>query len=72
MMLVDVLQYYDNWNGRIRINDSKLKPILETRTSEVGFPDGKFYDRRLLLKEIDSFGFYDGTFTVRLKKGEKA
>ena len=68
MDLCQLLDLYDDWNGTTRINDAELNTILEAPTKEIGFKDGRFYDGNLMSKEVESFGFYDGTFCVRLKK----
>lgn len=57
-----LLELYDNWNGKTRVNDNNLIVLLEDKTVNI-------YDNRkdLFDKEVVSFGFYDDVFTVRLK-----
>lgn len=57
-----LLEMYDDWNGRTRVNDNELNVIVEDRTVNI-------YDNRkeLLQKEVVAFGFYDGELTVRIK-----
>lgn len=56
-----LLELYDNWNGRMRVNDDRQETIVEDRTVYI-------YDNRkdLLNRPVISFGFYDDIFTVRV------
>lgn len=56
-----LLELYDNWNGRMRVNDDRQENIVEDRTVYI-------YDNRkdLLNRPVISFGFYDDIFTVRV------
>lgn len=65
MILKDLLEMYDNWNGETRVNDDELNTIVQMRTY-------RLYDTRkdLLSHEVVAFGFYDDLFTVRVKDAE--
>ena len=56
------MDMYDNWNGITRVNDNKLKTIVEDKTHVI-------MDTRkdLFNKKVISFGFYDGIMTIRVK-----
>lgn len=56
------MDMYDNWNGFTRVNDNKLKVIIEEKTHVI-------MDTRedLFNKKVIAFGFYDGVMTVRVK-----
>lgn len=56
-----LLELYDNWNGRMRVNDDRQETIVEDRTVYI-------YDNRkdLLDRTVISFGFFDDVFTVRI------
>jgi hypothetical protein len=56
------MRLYDDWNGVTRVNDDNLDVIVEDITYII-------MDTRkdLFEKEVISFGFYDGIFTVRIK-----
>ena len=57
-----LLELYDNWNGKTRVNDDNLNVIVEDKTVNI-------YDNRkdLFDREVVSFGFYDNIFTLRIK-----
>lgn len=62
MKFKEFMNLYDNWNGKMTVNDDDLKPII----------GGNIYDimvkrRDLLDRKVVAFGFYDGVMTVRIK-----
>lgn len=63
MTVNELLEYFDNWDMNIVINNSKLNPIYKNNIQ-------KFWDERnsLLSSEVDSFGFYDNELCVRIYK----
>ena len=61
-----LMDMYDNWNGITRIKDDKLKTVIEDKTVVIMDTREDLFD-----KEIISFGFYEGVFTVRLKYIQK-
>lgn len=70
LKLKELLNLYDNWNTKLRINDEEeAKPIVEyDYVYEFAFEgEAKEYE---YLKEyyIMSFGFYDETLCVRVAK----
>ena len=68
MRLVDLLELYDNWNGRVRINNESLEPLVKGRNKifevvdEIYNPKSKL--AYLIDKEVLSFGCYDNTLCV--------
>ena len=66
MTVNELLEYFDNWNMNIVINNSKLNCIYKNNISN-------FWDERNLLleSEIDSFGFYDNELCVRIYGDDK-
>ena len=56
-----MLELFDDWNGKTRVNDDSLNLIIEDRTVDI-------YDKRkdLLERTVLAYGMYDGIFTVRL------
>ena len=56
-----MLELFDDWNGKTRVNDDSLNLIVEDRTVDI-------YDKRkdLLERTVLAYGMYDGVFTVRL------
>lgn len=67
MTLKNLLELYDNWNGIIKVNEvvnDKWKVHYKGKTS-----DFVFKKRYKLLgnREVESFGFYDNEFCVRIK-----
>lgn len=62
MKFKNFMRLYDDWNGVTRVNDDNLDVIVEDITYII-------MDTRkdLFEKEVISFGFYDGIFTVRIK-----
>jgi hypothetical protein len=61
MTVNELLEYFDNWNIDIVINNSNLDCIYKNSISN-------FWDERnlLLRSEVDSFGFYDNELCVRI------
>ena len=66
MTVNELLEYFDNWNMNIVINNSKLNCIYKNNISN-------FWDERnsLLSSEVDSFGFYDNELCVRIYGDDK-
>ena len=56
----DLLTLYDDWNGHTTINDSKLNPIVRDLTDNV------YHMEDVKNLEVESFGFYDGDFIIRV------
>ena len=56
------MDMYDNWNGITRVNDNKLKTIIEEKTHVVMDTRADLFD-----KKVVAFGFYDGVMTVRVR-----
>ena len=56
-----MLELFDDWNGKTRINDNSLNLIVEDRTVDI-------YDKRkdLLDRTVLAYGMDNGVFTVRL------
>ena len=56
-----MLELFDDWNGKTRVNDDSLNLIIEDRTVDI-------YDNRkdLLERTVLAYGMYNGVFTVRL------
>ena len=50
---------YDNWNGVTRVNDNKLKTIIEEKTHVIMDTRKDLFDKKVI-----AFGFYDGVMTV--------
>ena len=63
MTVNELLEYFDNWDMNIVINNSKLNCIYKNSIS-------KFWNERnsFLSSEINSFGFYDNELCVRIYK----
>ena len=66
MTVNELLEYFDNWDMNIVINNSKLKRIYKNSIRN-------FWDERnpLLSSEVDSFGFYDNELCVRIYGDDK-
>lgn len=56
------MEMYDNWNAVVRVNNHKLKTIIEEKAFVI-------MDTRpdLFQKQVVAFGFYDGVMTIRIK-----
>ena len=61
MSFKEFMDLYDNWNGRIRINDKDLNEVIEDATLTIMNSRKDLYD-----KTVMAFGFYDDILTVRL------
>ena len=66
MTVNELLEYFDNWDMNIVINNSKLKRIYKNSIRN-------FWDERnpLLSSEVASFGFYDNELCVRIYGDDK-
>lgn len=56
------MDMYDNWNGVARVNDNKLKTIIEEKTHVIMDTRKDLFDKKVI-----AFGFYNGVMTVRVK-----
>lgn len=64
MLLTEFLDMYDNWNGKITINDNNLDHIWKYETVQKFIDDG--WD--IIGYQVMSFGFYDGELTIRVTR----
>lgn len=72
MKVKDFLDLYDNWNGKLRINDEEnAMPIVEyAHTHEFAF-DGEAKEHEYLKEyNVIAFGFYEETLCVRVAENK--
>lgn len=69
MKLVVFLEMYDDWNGRVRVNndvlDTIVKGTIHKIVDDIYDPNSKL--SYLMDKEVVSFGFYDNELCVRVR-----
>ena len=70
MKLKEFLDMYDNWNGKLRINDEEnAMPIVEYNHAYKFAFDGEAKEYEYLKEyNVIAFGFYEETLCVRVAK----
>ena len=62
MTFMDFMDMYDNWNGRVKVNDNNLKTIVRGPTSRIMDTRKDLYE-----KEVVAFGFFGEEIAIRVK-----
>lgn len=61
MIVKELLEMYDNWNGVTKINDDNLNCIVKDKTHVIA------ENKDIINRDVVSFGFIDGEFCIRVK-----